>query len=460
MPEIPGQDTLGGRSLRRRFHVILPPDWMEHTPLPIILCYHGNDWTLKGEYDTMQFDELLRPGFFEGTDYETDGNAPPKFVLVHMECAGLTATRDGADNGGWNSGSETLDGLVLEADDARFTRRVILGIARRLRRRLVEVYGVIDCGGAPCQAIDQRRIFLAGFSSGAKMVYRLAVELDDDVSPRAIFVVAGSIGGSGTRWTIDGSSTQWPMTSWEPERRFPGSAEDMRSERVLPCVLAVGCFADDTVPLFAEGWQEYTCVPASGSGAPCSCLPACTGETQFPMGATPDDLDFAEMLCPKKLCFDRDINPNGDFFTVGNGGPFALSPETIGFAYRLAYSVGEWALYYGASGRFNEIVRVQVDSYLLDGTSRTIRLPSGGVLATGEAPFYWQYNTTVDDGDTSPNVYRVQALIVPRPLMKNQHVWPTEPRVGFDGAVLAWQFFQDPHRWQPSRPLTTDTMPC
>ncbi len=115
-------------------------------PCPLVLGFHGGGGNAPGYIDNSQlFAKAEAAGFI---------SVCPQGTPVPFPIPG--------DHRIWNSGSE-YERASGGIDDVLFTRRLIEAVAR-------------------AYPIDRRRIFVTGFSNGAQMAYRLALELADQVA--------------------------------------------------------------------------------------------------------------------------------------------------------------------------------------------------------------------------------------------------------------------------------------
>jgi polyhydroxybutyrate depolymerase len=131
--------------IERTYLLHVPPSYDGRTAVPLVIVLHG-----YGETSTVA------QNFITVAKSDKEG-----FILVCPQ--GVNAQ--------WNAGFGAFNSSI---DDVGFIRELI--------NRLEQKY-----------AIDPRRIYVAGFSNGAMMAYRLGAELSDRIA--AIAPVAGSIGG-------------------------------------------------------------------------------------------------------------------------------------------------------------------------------------------------------------------------------------------------------------------------
>jgi len=138
--------TWGGYNRTYSIHISQIYDSSKPTPLVIML--HG-----------FTEDMLLTQSYFP-----TDKSDEEGFIVVYPQGIGL----------GWNVAFGFGEAYKNNMDDVGFIRELIY--------RTEQIY-----------RIDPDRIYVAGFSAGAMMAYRLGAELSDKIA--AIAPVAGSIGG-------------------------------------------------------------------------------------------------------------------------------------------------------------------------------------------------------------------------------------------------------------------------
>jgi polyhydroxybutyrate depolymerase len=148
------QDALSKESfefsgIERTYLLHVPPSYNGRTSVPLVIMLHGATQT--------SFDAHSHSGFTSKSDKES-------FIVVYPEGIGQS----------WNGPFGVGEAYENNIDDVGFIRELI--------NRLEQKYN-----------IDPNRIYVAGFSNGAMMAYRLAAELSDKIA--AIAPVAGSIGG-------------------------------------------------------------------------------------------------------------------------------------------------------------------------------------------------------------------------------------------------------------------------
>jgi polyhydroxybutyrate depolymerase len=130
-----------------------PRRFTRSEPYPLVIVLHGSG--ASGE--TVRYMSRL------------DSLADVRdFVVLYPD-----ATRNWLGlQSGWNAGQCCSPAVKNEVDDIGFLRALIAEVSR----------------GLP---VDRRRIYVAGFSDGARMAYRVGCEMSDEIA--AIGVVAGSL---------------------------------------------------------------------------------------------------------------------------------------------------------------------------------------------------------------------------------------------------------------------------
>jgi polyhydroxybutyrate depolymerase len=143
--------------LTRTFLLHIPPSRPRRfglaTAYPLVIVLHGsgaNGATVRR---------------MSGMDAVADG---ARFLVAYPD-ATTGALGLGAD---WNAGACCGVAHDANTDDVRFVRAVVRALEREM-------------------PVDRRRIYVAGFSAGARMAYRVACDLGAQVA--AVAVVAGSI---------------------------------------------------------------------------------------------------------------------------------------------------------------------------------------------------------------------------------------------------------------------------
>ena len=177
------------QDVEHKFNVCLPNNYDSQESHPLILMLHGYANTAEG--------------FSLQTKFENEA-CPKDYVVVY-----LNSTKDSKGYVGWNSGIDDSD-----KDD--------VGFIKALAAYLQSEY---NC--------DPKRTFAVGFSNGAFMTQRLAVEADDTFA--AVASVAGMM----------------PQKAW-----------DKRKEKSDIGVLEIYGTKDDVVPMKANGSDRTALAPA------------------------------------------------------------------------------------------------------------------------------------------------------------------------------------------------------
>lgn len=135
--------------LLREYLLHVPEGYDSRGPAPLLLMFHGSGGTLDGMANIS--------GWISQSEEK-------KYLVV---LANGFPNQDGMRV--WNDGRSRGD---KQADDVAFVRAMITDVASRLK-------------------VNRKRIFVAGFSNGAGLSYRLAVEMGDVIA--AIAPVAGRL---------------------------------------------------------------------------------------------------------------------------------------------------------------------------------------------------------------------------------------------------------------------------
>ena len=150
--------TVGG--LKRTYVIHVPKSYDGRKPVPVVLVFHGGGSNA----------EAWVP--FCGLNDKADRAG---FIAVYPNGTGKTIEGYGGVFG-WNGGSRRPGGndpKQNSVDDVAFTRAMLDDLAQ-------------------VATVDAKRVYAAGMSMGAIMVYRLASELSDRIA--AIAAVAGPMG--------------------------------------------------------------------------------------------------------------------------------------------------------------------------------------------------------------------------------------------------------------------------
>ncbi|HWQ61426.1 MAG TPA: PHB depolymerase family esterase, partial [Negativicutes bacterium] len=166
----PTAHTLTVDGLTRTYTVYAPAGYDGHRPLPVVVMLHGAGATGAGVIaETAWGEKADREGFLAvfPDAMRAEQAAPPAF-LTNPQL--------------WNDGSGRGQGFLRAVDDVRFLDLMLTDLAKRY-------------------AVDNKAIFLTGFSSGASLAFRAAALLPDRFA--AIAPVAGPC---------------WPLPSGPPSR--------------------------------------------------------------------------------------------------------------------------------------------------------------------------------------------------------------------------------------------------
>src|SRR5829696_4802659 len=143
--------TVGGRVRSYLLHV--PPSPDRGKPMPVVIVLHGGGGNAEAMAETS--------GFTAKADEE-------RFVVIYPNGSGRLKDRLLT----WNSGNCCGYAHENNVDDVSFIRALIGQVRQELN-------------------VDDRRIFVTGFSNGGMMSYRLACELSDTIA--AVAPVAGAL---------------------------------------------------------------------------------------------------------------------------------------------------------------------------------------------------------------------------------------------------------------------------
>lgn len=147
--------TLPHDGRTRQYNLYIPSSWQRQKQLPLVVMLHS------GGGNAAMFEE--RTGMTQKA--ESEG-----FIVAYPQGTGYTNGRFYT----WNSGHCCFYALEKQVDDVGFVRKLILELTERLH-------------------IDQQRIYVAGFSNGGMLAYRLGAAMPDTLA--AIAPVSATIGG-------------------------------------------------------------------------------------------------------------------------------------------------------------------------------------------------------------------------------------------------------------------------
>jgi polyhydroxybutyrate depolymerase len=141
--------TLNFAGVDRNYWLYIPSSYDGKTPVPLVIVLHG-----LGE----------SPSSVEGESGMSKKADAEGFIVVYPEGIGSS----------WNAGFGMGTAYASNVDDVGFIRELISSLQQSYK-------------------IDGNRIYVAGFSNGACMAYRLAAELSDRIAAAAI--LSGAAGG-------------------------------------------------------------------------------------------------------------------------------------------------------------------------------------------------------------------------------------------------------------------------
>ncbi len=179
---------------------------------PLIIMLHGA--TADGRNDVRRY----------GWEHWADSR---DFVIAGPDAPTLRANEPVSDKNfrTWNHGGPRATGNVAASDDVGFIAAMIDEIAR-------------------LNAIDRRRVYVAGFSSGGAMAHRLGVELSGRIA-----AISASAGGL-------------PPTYGRPVRGLPILISAGDRDPVTP-VEGNGTFIIDSHRVLIDKWRALNDCPAS-----------------------------------------------------------------------------------------------------------------------------------------------------------------------------------------------------
>ena len=139
----------------RQYNLYIPSNWNSQKQLPVVIMLHS------GGGNAAMFEE--RTGMTQKAEAEG-------FIVVYPQGTGYTRDRFFT----WNSGHCCFYALEKQVDDVGFIRKLILSLIDQLH-------------------IDKQRIYVAGFSNGGMLAYRLGAAMPDTLA--AIAPLSATIGG-------------------------------------------------------------------------------------------------------------------------------------------------------------------------------------------------------------------------------------------------------------------------
>jgi polyhydroxybutyrate depolymerase len=197
--------------VERTYYLHVPPGMAAGEPLVIML--HGTT-TDDGKNDVLRY----------GWDHTANSH---KFIIAGPDGATLRANEPaGRDNHrAWNHGGSRTASNITVSDDVGFIAAMIDDIART-------------------SAIDRRRVYVAGFSSGAAMAHRLGIELAGRLA-----AISASAGGLPPKYT-------------RPSRGMPILISAGDRDPVTP-VEGNGTFVTDSHRTLVDKWRSLDDCPAA-----------------------------------------------------------------------------------------------------------------------------------------------------------------------------------------------------
>ena len=134
----------------REYYVHVPAGYDPNTPTPVVFMLHGATGSGEGTYNNSGWKEV-------GEDENILTVFPTALVYCYTNTFGVTKT-----DTRWNSYPPVVNfcpGQTFK-DDVKFLRQVVAELKQRFH-------------------VDSKRIYMVGFSSGAQMSFRCAVEMGD-----------------------------------------------------------------------------------------------------------------------------------------------------------------------------------------------------------------------------------------------------------------------------------------
>ena len=152
--------TIQVGNFERTYELYVPRSYDGQTALPLLLMLHGGGGTSQGARHETGWDKKAEAAGFIAVFPQATRPDPEK------------PARFGSNSPIWNDGSGRFHAGKRQVPDVAFISALI--------DKLIEDYPV-----------DQRRVFVTGFSNGASMAFRVGAELSDKVA--AIAPVAGAL---------------------------------------------------------------------------------------------------------------------------------------------------------------------------------------------------------------------------------------------------------------------------
>jgi len=168
--------TIAHGGIERKYAVHIPTNYNDITSIPVLIALHGGGGNMEESIKYFNFNPQA----------DKEG-----FLVVYPEGYGKMLA--GKHLGTWNGGKCCAPSTDENIDDVGFINKVIGKITDDFH-------------------IDEKRVYVAGFSNGAQMSYRLGCELSDKIAAVAL---GGSVG------TFEGCSPKRPV----PVYMFSGTAD-------------------------------------------------------------------------------------------------------------------------------------------------------------------------------------------------------------------------------------------
>lgn len=160
----------------REYYVHVPTGYDTNTPTPVVFMVHGATGNGEGTYNNSGWKELGE-----------DENIITVYPTAWHYCYTNTNTGQTQNSTLWNTYKNQFEFCPNETprDDIKFLRQIITELSQKFH-------------------VDSHRIYLVGFSSGAQMAFRCAVEMSD---------VLAAI--------VESGASQYSDTVYSPVRNLP-----------------------------------------------------------------------------------------------------------------------------------------------------------------------------------------------------------------------------------------------
>ncbi|HAJ57256.1 MAG TPA: hypothetical protein DCL35_05745 [Candidatus Omnitrophica bacterium] len=214
---------LGHGGLERTYRAHVPQSYDAQRPVPLVLAFHGGGGNIEAASRYFRLDEKS----------DEEG-----FIVVYPQGTGKRIA--GMLFGTWNAGRCCKPAMANNVDDVGFVRKMVA----KLKKDFV---------------IDEKRIYMTGFSNGGQMVFRLACEMP------GVFAAAAPAGSVGT---FDNCTPRRPIPIFhfdgtaDPCSPYEGGGECggcfgkfFRSIGVP--VKDINYYACDPVPVYIEKWRKW-----------------------------------------------------------------------------------------------------------------------------------------------------------------------------------------------------------